>query len=272
MSVNFPGLTYSSSLTSPIALLIAAFIDTLVLSYFLVFSRFRGWEEWLVVFSVLYIGNYVLTSMEAFYLTSLLTANTVESIFVNGAIISGVFAFALVRLLTPKQMQNKMASKRLAMSRREWTWKILASGAVYLLLFILVGFAIYGPIATQLDHAAYVSEQASIPASAAGLVFPLEFLRGIFWTILAIVVTVSLSFTWKKTALVAGLLLAVPMSFSIFLSTTIVPALQVAHFVELFVENLIFGLAAVWILQLYSRLTALTSQKTKTSVSVQSSS
>ena len=82
----------------------------------------------------------------------------------------------------------------------EWIWKIFCSGAIYLVLFILFGLAVYGPLATALDKAAYVAEQAAIPASAAALVFPLEFLRGLIWTALAIVASISLSFNWKKTS------------------------------------------------------------------------
>jgi len=194
--------------------------------------------------------------MESVYLTSLLTANVVVSIIVNGAIISAIFALALVRLMGAKSPQSKIVQQHLRMPIKEWIWKTLSSGAIYLVLFILFGFAVYGPLAMALDKAAYAAEQAAIPASAAALVFPLEFLRGIIWTALAIVASVSLSFSWKKTALVVGLLLAVPLSLSIFLSNTIVPGLQVAHFVELFGENLVFGIMAVWILHLHSRLTA----------------
>ena len=143
------------------------------------------------------------------------------------------------------------------MPRKEWIWKIVGSGAVYLFLFIVVGVVIYTPIAKLLDASAYASEQASLPASAAGLVFPLELLRGIVWATLAAVAAVSFPFNWKKTALAAGLLLAVPVSTSIFLSNAIVPSLQLAHFVELFVENFLLGVIAVWVLQLHSRLSAL---------------
>jgi hypothetical protein len=256
-SINYAGLGLSASLSSPLALILAALMDTLVLDYFVMSSRFQGWKEWAVVFSVLYGSNYVLTAMESVYLTSLLTANVVASILVNGAIISGVFAFALVELVgSRKSTESNVVQNRLRMPTTEWIWKILCSGAIYLVVFILFGLAVYGPLATTLDKAAYVAKQAAIPASAAALVFPLEFLRGLIWTILAIVASISLPFSWRKTALVVGLLLAVPLSLNIFLSSAIVPGLQIAHFVELFGENLVFGIIAVWILHPRSRLSA----------------
>jgi len=216
-------------------------------------SRFRGWMEWAVVFVILYFSNYLLTALESVYLTSLLKTNVVFEILLNGAIVSLVFSAVLVRLFG---RSIEIVQNRLKMPAREWVWKILTSAAIYLLMFILFGFAVYGPIASALDKVAYVAEQASIPSSAAGLVFPLEYLRGVIWACLAAVAAFSLPFNWKRTALVVGLVLAIPLSFSIFLSNAITPSLQVAHFVELFCENLAFGIACVWVLHLRSRLTA----------------
>jgi hypothetical protein len=268
MSLNYVGLGLSASLSTPIALIAAAFLDTLVLSYFAISSRIEGAKQWLAVFLVLYVGNYVLTAMESLYLTSLLTEGIVVSILVNGAIISGVFAFAVTELLRRKSTQTRDHGKRLVMPMKEWIWKIGASGALYLFLFVLVGFLVYTPFASLTDPAALAKEQAALPASAAGLVFPLEFLRGIIWTLLAVVATLSLPFNWKKTALVAGLMLAAPVSTSIFLSNSIAPGLQIAHFAELFIENFLFGFAAVWILHLRSRLSSQTVAASTTSSSV----
>ena len=151
MSINYVGLAFSSSVSSPIALILAAVMDTLVLSYFVKSSRIKGWKGWAVMFTILYCSTYVLTAMESVYLTSLLTENLVVSIMVNGAVISAVFAFALVRLMGGKSMQSKIAQDRLRMPTKEWIWKILSSGVIYLVLFILFGFAVYGPLAMALD-------------------------------------------------------------------------------------------------------------------------
>ncbi|MDA4111590.1 MAG: hypothetical protein OK439_03565, partial [Thaumarchaeota archaeon] len=229
--------------------------------------RFRGWKEWAVLFSLLYGSTYLLTAIESVYLKTILGASAVVSLLVNGAIVSGVFAFALVELLAKEKPEPEIVHNRLTMPRKEWAWKILCSGALYLLLFIVFGLAIYAPLARAIDPSAYASEQASISASAAGLVFPLEFLRGIIWTTLAVLATFSLPYDWKKTSVVVGLLLAVPISVSVFLSSAIVPGLQVAHFAELFGENLVFGIAAVWILHLHSRLRELTAVTKSTKLS-----
>ncbi|MDA4112249.1 MAG: hypothetical protein OK439_06885, partial [Thaumarchaeota archaeon] len=90
LSVNYTGLTLSS-VENPLLLILVAFLDTLVFAYFVVSSKWSGWKEWTTVFLIFYGINYFLTAIESVYLTTLLTANVVFSLLVNGAIVSGVF-------------------------------------------------------------------------------------------------------------------------------------------------------------------------------------
>jgi hypothetical protein len=257
-SFNYTGLTLSTTVVEkPLPLILVGFIDTLLLGYFVTVSRWTGWKEWGTVFLMLYGVNYVLTAMEAVYLPSLLTMNTVFSLLVNGAIISGIFAAALVLVLGGRRVQTRTATKRLAMHAREGAWKIIGAGVSYLVLFFLFGFAVYMPLARLLDPVALAAEQSAVPASAAWI-FPLEVIRGVIWVFIAVPAIIALPFGWRKTAVIIGLLFAVPVSGSIGLSTTIASGLIPAHLVEVFGENFVFGALAVWILHLRSRLPAVT--------------
>jgi len=191
--------------------------------------------------------------MESVYLGSILTAGLTLSLIVNGAVASGVFAAILVWVWGKEEPRGESQSARLAMRPREWVGKIVGAGAIYLVLFMLVGLDIYIPLARVLDPAALASEQSAV-ASSAVLIFPLETFRGALWALFGIPAIVAMRFGWKKTAVVTGLLFAVPMSGNILLSTAMAPGLQVAHLAEVFVENLFFGLMVVWILHLRSRL------------------
>jgi hypothetical protein len=259
-SFNYMGDTFSTTVVEkPLLLILVGFIDTLLLGYFVTVSRWTGWKEWVTVFLMFYGVNYVLTAMEAVYLPNLLTMNTVFGLLVNGAIVSGIFAAVLVLLLGGGRMRLQSAAKRLAMHRREWAWKIIGAGVLYLVLFFLFGFAVYFPFARLLDAVALAAEQSGVPASAAWI-FPLEAFRGIIWVLLAVPAIIALPFGWRKTAVIIGLLFAVPMSGSIGLSTTVASGLIPAHLVEVFGENFVFGALAVWILHLRSRLPAITVQ------------
>jgi hypothetical protein len=253
LSVNYSAITPSNTaLKGPIQLVLVAFIDTLLLSYFVLSSRWRGWKEWGAVFAVLYGMVYVLTGAETFYLGNILSANMASTLLVNGAISSAIFAGALAWVFGRKGMQGGMGDSRLKMPGREWVWKIVASAAVYLLLFIVFGVIIYMPLGKALDPVAYAQEQG-IASNASSLVFPIELLRGALWALFAVPAIMALPFGWKKTGVIVGLLMAVPLALSQFLSTTTI-GLQIAHTAEIVGENMVFGFLLVWVLRVHSRL------------------
>ena len=253
LSVDYEALALAGIVVeSPLQVIIVAFLDTLVLSYFTVSSRWTGSKEWATLFTVLYGMVYVLTSIETVYLGSLLSASTVLSLLVNGAISSAIFAAALIWTYGGKKVRFTSLA-RLQMPLREWAWKIAVSAGVYLILFIGFGALVYAPLGKALDSVAFAQEQAAA-ASMAVLVFPTELLRGALWTVLAACAAIALPFGWKKTGVVVGLIMAVPLSLSQFLSTAESMGLQLAHTGEIFGENMVFGLVLVWILHAHSRL------------------
>lgn len=254
LSINYVGTTVSSALLeTPIQLVLVAFMDTFVLGYFAIHSRWSGWKEWGAVFAFLYGVSYGLTALESVYLGSLLSVGAVAAILVNGAITSGVFAAALTWSFGRKQTEGyDIRNGRLIMNKKQWVWKVALAGGVFLFLFILFGFAVYYPLAGALDPTAMAHEQ-STASSAATLVFPVELIRGALLGLLAVPAIIALPFGWKKTAVVVGLLLAVPVSGDMFLSGAMTPGLQIAHFAEVFGEIMVFGLVFVRILGVRSK-------------------
>jgi hypothetical protein len=257
LSVNYSALTLSNAATkTPTQLILVALIDTMLLSYFVLSSRWKGWKEWAAVFAILYGMVYVLTVAETFFLGGILPANMVPTLLVNGAITSAIFAAALAWVLGSREMQGGMGSTRLKMPGKEWAWKILVSAVVFLLLFFAFGFIVYMPLGKALDPVAYTQEQSSIASNTASLVFPIELLRGALWALFAVPAIIALPFGWKKTGVIVGLLMAVPLALSQFLSTTMTIGLQIAHTAEILGENMVFGFLLVCVLRLHSRLPA----------------
>jgi hypothetical protein len=255
-SVNYLGLSLSTAATTtPIQFVLAAIVETSLLSYFVVSSRWGGWKEWGAVFAIVYGMQYALTAMETVYVGSVLPPSTAAALLVNGAISSSLFSGAIVWAFRSGRMPGGAWSDRLKMGAREWTWKLVVSGAVYLLLFVLFGLAVYDPIAKALDPTAFAKEQASV-STAAALVFPVEFLRAVFWALLAVPAILALPFGWKKTGVVVALLMSLPVSLSLFLSNSMTVGLQIGHFFETFGEITVFGFLVVWLLHVHSRLPA----------------
>jgi len=252
-SFDFRGLAVSQTLLSdPLRLLMVAFIDTVVLGFFVSTARSSKLRAGGSVFAVFYGGNYLLTALESAYLGSILPLDLVIGLVVNGLIVSAAFAAALV-LALGKGGEGNSAVPRLSVGAKEWVWKFALSGAVYLLLFMAFGLAVYYPIAKALDPVAFAAEQGAASSAAAFWVLPLEYVGGMLWVVLAVPVILAVTTVWKKTALVVGLLFAVPVSCSMLLSGMSI-GLTVAHATELFGENFAFGAFAVWLLHLRNRL------------------
>ena len=255
-SFDFERLTPSSAfIGDPVGWVLLAFVVSLLFGAFTAVSRWSGWKQWSAIFLVLYGVPYVLTVAEAPYIPTVLPESRVIDTLLNGAIIAGVFATAVVVILGRPGGEAQPSIARLSMPPREWAWKILVAGAIYLALFFVFGAAVYGPIARMMDPSGYAAEQGAIPASGSALVFPIEFLRGIGFAAFSLLAVVALPSSWKKTGVAVALLIAIPESAMILLSTTMAPGLVPGHFVEVLGANLIFGYAVVWLLNRPGRLT-----------------
>jgi hypothetical protein len=243
---------------NPLGWVLLAFVASVLFGLFTLASTWTGWRQWTAIFLIFYGVPYVLTAVEASYLPSVLSASKVADLLVNGAIIAGVFAAVVVALLGRAAPQPAARRSRLAMPASEWAWKLLCAGAVYLALFLVFGEAVYAPLAKAMDSAAYAAEQAAVPSSGAALVFPIEYLRGVLFAAFAAPVVMALPYSWKKTGAFLALLISLPESAMILLSTTLAPGLVPAHFVEVLGANLVLGVALVWIFQRRDRLPSVT--------------
>jgi len=256
---DFWRLTVSAAFFgNPLGWVLLALVASVLFGSFTLASTWSGWRQWTAVFLVFYGVPYVLTVAEAPYLPSVLTASLIADVLVNGAIIAGVFAAVLVTLLGRAVPDVPVRRSRLVMPAGEWAWKLLSAGAVYLTLFFVFGEAVYAPLARAVDSAAYAAEQAAIPSSGAALVFPIEYLRGVLFAVFAAPAIMALPYSWRKTGAFVALLISLPESALILLSTTLAPGLVLPHFVEVLGANLVLGLVIVWILQRRDRLPSLT--------------
>jgi hypothetical protein len=261
-SINYLSLTVSQTiLEAPIQVIVISFIDTIIFAYFVSESQWTGFREWAALFLVFYGVNYVLTAMESFYLVNLLPMRVVLSIIVNGAVVSSIFATVIVLFLGKKSTVT-LKTPRLEMKVSEWAWKLISTGVVYVFLFIFFGIAVYYPLANAFDSSGLIIEQSSF-GQAVAWILPFEAFRGIIWTILGVPAILSLQSGRRKTAIIMALLFAVPISLNMLLPTSSIGSLglQMAHFAEVLGENLVFGAAIVWILQLHSRLQFITLEK-----------
>jgi len=241
-------------LENPVGWVLLALTASVLFGAFTAVSCWSGWRQWSAIFLVFYGVPYVLTVAEAPYIPAVLPQARVIDLLVDGAIIAGIFALVTVVAFGRSVAGTSQPPARLAMPGREWIWKFAAGGAIYLALFFVFGAAIYSPLAKAMDPSGYTAEQGAIPAAGLALVFPIEFVRGLGFIAFALPAVMALPYAWKRTGLGIALLIGVPESAMILLSTSLAAGLIPAHFVEVLGANLIFGFAMVWLLNHPDRL------------------
>jgi hypothetical protein len=143
-------------------------------------------------------------------------------------------------------------------SAREWAWKTVVGSLVFLSLYYLFGYFVAwkNPLVRDYyggtDPGSFFTQMISIVESTP-LMLPFQFLRGLLWVALAVVVIRMMKGSWWQVALAVSLLFTVP-SIYLFLPNPMMPeAVRMAHLVETAPYQFLFGWFIVW---LFSRFGA----------------
>ncbi len=230
--------------TAPLALLVMALLDTAVLTVAIRHLHYNGWRLVGALFLLFYGVKTFLVGIEAVYLSDVLTPPMARSLFLNGLIVAALFIPIAVRGLGC--WTGDKAVRPIPRTITGWLGKLLLAGILYLFLFIAGGLLLFTPIANALDPA---GAAAYLAGFAAPDWLPLFIVvRGSLWALLALPVIRGMNGRFCPNGLLLGLLFAVLMADNLLIPSTIPNMMRVAHFIELFVENVLFGLALVWLL------------------------
>jgi hypothetical protein len=232
---------------APATLLFISFLYTIVLSYPIMRARWTGWRLVAAVFSVFYGVTTLMVGIEAVYLPEVLPPDVVLKLAVNGAITAAVFS--PVAVLMHGRMKEDEAPQdtdtRLTMSWAQWGWRLALIALCWVLLFIVFGLLVYVPLANYLaprDLAEYATPD--VPP----WVLPFQAVRALLWTAVALPMIRTMKGHWGETGLAMALLFSVLMGGNLLGPTSMPFGLQVAHFVEVFGENFVFGWIMVGLL------------------------
>jgi len=248
---------------SPASLLLVSLLHAAVLSWPILRSRWTGWRLVAAIFLVFYGVTTLMVAIEAVYLPEALPLDLVVRLVVNGAITAAVFSVLAVLiqgrmsgvlstvLSLPKGLSKgggeepQEANRRLVMPWTQWVWKLALIGFSWVVLFILFGALVFLPLAGRLAPAA-LEEYTNMEMPA--WILPFQALRAVLWAALTLPVIRMMRGRWWETGLAVALLFSVLMGGNLLRPTGLPVGLQVAHLVEVFGENLLFGWIVVWLL------------------------
>jgi hypothetical protein len=248
-SLDFLGLTLvEEAKTVPGTLLLVAFLHTAVLSYPIIRSRWSGWRLVAAIFSVFYGVTTLMVAVEAVYLPEVLPPDVVLRLVVNGTITAAIFS-PLAVLIHGRMKEDKGSPQetntRLVMSWTQWVWKLALIAFGWVFLFIVFGALVYLPLAGYLAPGDLAEQTTSeVPP----WVLPFQAARALLWTAVTLPVIRAMKGPWWETGLAVALLFSVLMGGNLLRSMGMPIGLQVAHFVEVFGENFLFGWIVVGLL------------------------
>lgn len=238
------------------ALLTVCFLDTIVLAYIILRSRWAGWRLIATIFFV-FFGVMTFMSQIESLVFHILPSGMLQGLILMGVLITAPFSPLAVIILGKRKAGTATINEpnsRLLMPANEWAWKLAAIAIAYMILYSTFGYfiawknpavqAYYGGI----DEGNFFAHMKVVFTTVPWLE-SFQALRGVLWALLALPVIRMLKGSWQETAFAVGLVFAVLMNSQLLIPTPLMPeAVRMTHLVETASSNFIFGCLIVWLL------------------------
>jgi hypothetical protein len=239
-----------------ISLLAVSFITTAGFAYVILRSRWTGWKLILAIFLIFFGVTTVMSQIEtAFFVTHLLPG-MLSRLFLSGAIIAALFAPLAVLILGKARSNYATAAnhERLNFSSGEWLVKLLIIIIAYIVIYFTFGYYIawkneaVRAYYNGSDPGSLLAQMNSVVRNTP-LLLPLQAVRAILWTLLAVPVIRMMKGQWWEAGLAVALLFGVVMTCPLLLPNPFMPAeVRMTHLVETASSNFLFGWLLVLVL------------------------
>ena len=240
-----------------VALLAVSLLNTLVLGYVILRSRWAGWKLVLAIFFVFYGVMTVMPQIETAFFLTRLPPGMLPRLFLSGAIIAALFS-SLAVLILGKRRSNPTESNRhsrLDMPVGEWVGKLLLIVIAYLVIYFTFGYFIAWKSAAVRayyggsDPGSFLAQMRTVVRDTP-LLLPLQVVRAILWTAIAAPVIRMMKGQWWEAGLAVALLFAVVMNSQLLLPNPLMPQeVRMVHLLETATSNFLFGWLIVLILR-----------------------
>lgn len=239
------------------ALLAVSLLNTLVLSYVIMRSRWTGWKLILAIFFVSYGVTTVMGQIETAFFVTRLPAGMLPRLFLSGAIIAALFS-SLAVLILGKGRSHPTESNghsRLDMTVGQWAVRLSLIVIAYVAIYFIFGYFIAWKNASVRayyggsDPGSFLAQMSNVLRDTP-LLLPLQAVRAMLWTAIAVPVIRMMKGQWWETGLAVALLFSVVMNSQLLLPNPLMPQeVRMVHLLETATSNFLFGWLIVLILR-----------------------
>jgi hypothetical protein len=238
------------------ALFAVSFLNTVVLGYIILRSRWAGWKLIFTIFFILYGVTTVMSQIETAFFVTRLPPGMLPRLFLVGAIFAALFSSLAVLILGKVRAdpRHDETQSRLDMPVGEWVMKVSVIVIAYLVIYFTFGYFIawkseavrtyYGGS----DPGSFLAQMSTVIRDTP-LILPLQALRAILWTAIAVPIIRMMNGQWWEAGLAVALLFAVVMNSQLLLPNPYMPPeVRMVHLVETASSNFLFGWLIVLVL------------------------
>jgi len=242
---------------SGLMLIVVSFIDTPILTYFILRSRFRGLRLMVTVSLVFYGVKTFLSIIEAWWFMTDVNAEEIPGLFLMTVPLAVLFPIIAVWMLGKAKKAEEVdeaPNTRLVMPTGQLVLKVaFLSVIIYPVLFWTFGYyvafsnpelvAYYGA-----THPGSFLAQMSHVWADDPFVFLFEVFRGLIWVALAAPVIRTTKGRVCEAGLILVLLFSLVQNDVHLIPGVMPPSVRLSHFIETASSNLIFAVIITWLL------------------------
>jgi hypothetical protein len=251
--------TSQSSNNSVTPLLIFCFLNTVILTVYIINSKMRGLKLIGTTFIIFWGIQYFMTQIETLYFDSAIKMPLLDTmqVVIMGAIsiiISSLFAVLILgkfkKKCTSSDDENTENTVKVSFAKLLPNMAILAF--CYAIIYFLFGYFVawqfpalreyYTGSTTILNVFQHMANQLKSDP-----ILPLfQLLRGLLWSGLSVIIITSLNTKCWKTYIITGLLFSVVITSPLILPNAYMPApVRLGHSFELFTSMFAFGILSI---------------------------
>jgi hypothetical protein len=239
-----------------VTLLAVSFLNTLVLAYVILHSRWSGWKLVLAIFVVFYGVITVMSQIETAFFITRLPPGLLLRLFLAGAIIAALFSALAVLILGKGRRagSDDQNEARLKMPIGQWIVKLSLIVIAYVVIYFTFGYFIawqseavrsyYGGS----DPGSFLAQIRSVIRDTP-MLLPLQAVRALLWTALAVLIIRMMKGEWWEAGLAVALSFTVLMNSQLLLPNPLMPQeVRMVHLLETASSNFLFGWLVVFVL------------------------